>query len=302
MAQTSSFGNTPQGQSQQRFQDILASITGGGGQMAPQVAQQGYQSALSTQLAMNENQAPFMEQARQSLTQQSGIPQLQNQYADLGKLFELYLADSNLAGKYSNQSNTNPYANAGLIAAGNQGNGQISGEATSAPNPYLAGADALAEGATPTGGGFTVPGLTTQAIGAPVSAAQGLMDLVNQAIGIQEGRVTKKVGDVSTSYQKSLDTLGVLAKVFSDERDRQEKAKEGSAGGIDDFMAELDKLRIQNQGDSPTFQPTEPPPSFKPGDKFPVKSKNTTYRSSGGQWVFNWDFDDWVPAGAEVGD
>lgn len=204
---TSPFGGTQQGQQVQNFQDVLRSITGGGGQVSPQIAQEGQQSALSTQLAMNQDQAPFMEQAEQSLTEQSGIPQLNQQNADLGKLFELYLADSDLASKYSNQSNTDPYAGG-------------------AQNPYLASADTLADSVTPTGDGFTIPGLVTKAMAAPVDATKNLMDLVNQAIGIQGGRVKSKMGDVSTSYQKSLDTLGTLATMFGDMYKEGQKVKE----------------------------------------------------------------------------
>lgn len=211
---SSPFGGTQQGANQQNFMDILKTITGGAqAPMSPQVAQSGYQSALSSKLAMNEAQAPFMANAEQSLTQQSGIPQLQGQSADLSKLFEMYLADTGLAGKYSAPP-TNPYTGG-------------------AANPYMGTPEQTVAAVTPTdtgapGGGFTVPSLTTQAMGAPVSAANKLIDLVNQAIGVQQGRVKSKVGDVSTSYQKSLDTLDTLAKVFSDERDRAAKVVETS--------------------------------------------------------------------------
>ena len=212
---TSAFGNTPVGQQQQNFMDVLKSITGSVTPMSPQIAQQGQQSALSTQLALNQDQPAFEEQARQSLTQQSGIPQLQGQQADLSKLFELYLADSDLAGKYS-ATPTNPY----------------SGGAT---NPYTGTPDEIVNAVTPTdtgapGGGFTDPSMVTQAMGAPVSATKNIMDLVQKAIGVQEGKVKSKMGDVSANYQKSLSTLGVLANVFGDAykeaRDREKSDRD----------------------------------------------------------------------------
>lgn len=212
---TSQYGGTIQGNQVQNFQDILRSITGSATPMSPQIAQQGQQSAMSTQLAMNLGQPAFEEQAKQSLTEQSGIPQLQGQYGDLAKLFELYLADGNLASKYTKQANTNPYAG---------------GEA----NPYMAPTDQLVEQATAPdstapGGGFTDPSMVTAAMGAPVNATSNLLDLINQAIGIQGGKVDKKMGDVSANYQKSLDTLGVLANVFGTAYEKAEQARKDAA-------------------------------------------------------------------------
>ena len=275
---TSQFGNSPIGQQQQNFQDILRSITGGAqAPMSPQVAQQGYQSALSSALALNTNQPAFEEEARQSLTQQSGIPKLQNQQADLSKLFELYLADSGLAGKYS-ATPTNPYSGG-------------------AANPYTGTPDEIASAVTPTdtgapGGGFTSPGMVTQAIGAPVSATNNIMELVQKAIGVQKGRVDKKMGDVSANYQAALSSLDTLAKVFDNAYQTAQKASsEGLGAGFEDLL----KALMPGIDTEATSQPTEPKPTILPGTRGFKLNPKTLYSSPQGQWIYDLENDDWVP-------
>lgn len=234
-------GNTPQAQSTQAFNQALMSIQNAPiSQMSPQQLGQGQVQAQSGALGLQSGYGPAMQQAYNQYANQSGLNSLQGQQADLGKIFQMYLADGHMAGQYSNGQNTNPYANAGLIAAGQSGNGQIGGQATSAPNPYLASTDQLAQSTVPTGSGFTSPNQTTYAASQPLSAGSNFMNLLNQAIGTEKGVVSNRVGDVSTNYQSAINALLGVANAFGTERQYQGNLSESAKNRA----LEQEKLRL----------------------------------------------------------
>src|SRR3990167_6517067 len=101
-------GNTPQAQSTQRFMEALQAIQGmSPSSMGSADLASGQAQAQSAALGLQANQGANIASAQSQMTQQSGIPGLTSQFGDLSKAFEMYLADQGLAGKYSNQQNTN---------------------------------------------------------------------------------------------------------------------------------------------------------------------------------------------------
>jgi len=244
---SSIYGNTPQGQGVQQMLDILNSIQGvAKAPIAPATLQAGQNAFQSAAMGMQANAGPAMQQATDTLTQQAGIPQLNAQYGDLAKMFQLYLADGNLASKYFNSANTNPYAdptlmssNTGTPPIGLQTIGQS--EVNTAPqssgiaNPYLGSPSAIAAMASPApasgipGGGFTTPGAAMTVGAQPVASATNLMDLIKQLTSTEQGIVNQKSGDASTNYQAAMKTLSDWASAFGGAYD---KATTGAGGTL----------------------------------------------------------------------
>ena len=226
---TPSGGNSPQAQSTQRFFDALQAIQGmSPSSMSSADLTTGQAQAQSAALGLQANQGANVAQAQQQMTQQAGIPGLTSQFGELSKAFEMYLADEGLSQKYSNPQNTNPYANAGLLAAGQEGNGQIGGGAESTPNPYMASPDQIAN-STQTEGGFSTPGLTTAAMGSPMSATTNMLNLLQQALTgktVQVNTGTEKYGQ---NYKGAMDALSSIAGMFGSERDRKIAAAKAKA-------------------------------------------------------------------------
>ncbi|MCK9370932.1 hypothetical protein M0R04_13560 [Candidatus Dojkabacteria bacterium] len=206
-------GNSPQAQATAQLQQALSQITS---MPSADLANVGYSAAL--------NQPAIEQQAQQDLTQQSGIPQLQSGQQDLGKIFELYLADGGLSQKYMNTNNNNPYASP-VLAEGMTGNGQIGGEATSAPNPYLnATPEQILASTQPSEGSFTNPSQNSRAMMAVPSSTIDLLNLLQTAVGGQQDLVKSKMGDVSKNYQAK---MGVLQSMIDAATKKEEKAAAG---------------------------------------------------------------------------
>lgn len=202
-------GNTPQAQSTQRFYEALRAIQGVSPMAAsPEDLQTGQISAQSAQLGLQANQGQNMANAQSQLQQNAGIPNLVSQFGDLSGAFKMFLADQNMAQKYANQQNTNPWNNAGLVAAG-QG------------NPYMAPLEEIAATTQPAGTGFTNPSLVTQAMGAPVSATTKMLDLLQSALTGQTNQVNQKTDVYAQNYQGAMNALGNVADMFGTERERR---------------------------------------------------------------------------------
>lgn len=266
-------GNTPQAQSTQRFHEALAAIQGmSPSSMSSEDLTSGQAQAQSGALGLQANQGQAVADASATLTNQAGIPGLNNQFGDLSKAFEMYLADTDLAGKYSSGANPNPYANAGLMAAGEG-------------NPYNAPIDQMIGQSEAPAGTFSTPGLTTRAMGAPMDATTNMLDLLQSALSGQTKMVDTKTSEYEKNYKGAMDALASIAGVFGDERKRQSDA-EGNNLNLGDILG----LGTKDSG----FTPTEPKPTILPGQITPANTKRL-YSSPDGQWIFDWASNDWVP-------
>ncbi len=210
-------GLTPQAQSTQTFYNALQGITG----MTPSAMSQsdlqsGQNQAMAQSLSLGANQGQAMQNAKTQLSQQAGVPALQNQFGDLSGAFQMWLADQNLAQKYSSGQNTNPWDNAGLVAAGNG-------------NPYMAPAEQIINSTQTQNSGFTSPSLTTTAMGAPMYATTNFLNLLNSAITGQTNLVNTNLNTYSNNYAGAMDALGKVADMFGNERNRQLTANQNAA-------------------------------------------------------------------------
>ena len=204
-------GNTPQAQSTQRFYEALRAIQGVSPMASsPEDLQTGQAQAQSAQLGLQANQGQNMANAQSQLSQGAGIPDLTKQFGDLSGAFKMWLADQNMAQKYSNKQNTNPWDNAGLVAAGNG-------------NPYMAPVSDVANSTQVEGAGFSNPSLTTQAMNAPVNATTNMLNLLQTALSGQTNQVNDKTNEYAKNYQGAMDALGSVANMFGTERDRRAK-------------------------------------------------------------------------------
>lgn len=203
-------GLTPQAQSTQTFYNALQGITG----MTPSAMSQsdlqsGQNQAMAQSLSLGANQGQAMQNAKTQLSQQAGVPALQNQFGDLSGAFQMWLADQNLAQKYSSGQNTNPWDNAGLVAAGNG-------------NPYMAPAEQIINSTQTQNSGFTSPSLTTAAMGAPMYATTNFLNLLNAAIIGQQGVVNNNLNTYSNNYAGAMDALGKVADMFGNTLSQQQ--------------------------------------------------------------------------------
>lgn len=217
MNPTTAASMTPQGQATNSLQDVLAQITGMA-QQAPQDPSTAVSNAVTntanTQLPTN------VQNATQQLTQQSGIPALQGQQQNLGQIFQMYLADQNIAGKYANPSLGTPnspiYSNPNLSTQGSS----IANLGT--PNtfndPYLSSPQALVGaimGQPNSSGqygfqGFNTPSQNTAGINAVPSAATSIINTLTGAINSQQGLVNTGVGNYESQYGNLMSNLNNL--------------------------------------------------------------------------------------------
>lgn len=204
---TSQYGTTVQGsqlaQANQNLQNIMS---------GPNV------QAAQAMAPFSQAGPGYVQQQQQNLTQQAGIPQLQGQYNDLSKIFPLYLADQHLSQKYTSSQLSSPnspiFNNPNLTPQP----GIIPGDTSGTPNPYLASPQALVNAVTQPSGqgfqGFSTPGLNTSAMGQVPGAAGNIMNLLQSALGQEQGLVNSKTGDASANYQAFLSSLGTLANAY----------------------------------------------------------------------------------------
>lgn len=262
---TPSQGTTQQGQQQSNMQQLLQTIQNMPASSVPPVTPNQVAQTQSNAFNFQQQIPALTQQSQQSLTQQSGIPNLQNQQQNLGQIFQLYLHDQNLGQKYASTQLSTP--NSPVFNSNLQPNqGIYTGETSAVPNPYLASTKDLINAVVQPSGqgfqGFTNPNLNTQAIGEVPSAAQNMIQLLNNAIGTEQGLVTQKTGDASANYQTALNTLLGIANIFSQTYQNQQAAKSGSGSGVgssqyaatqyqtlrDNFVSQM-----QAQGKTPTW-------------------------------------------------
>jgi hypothetical protein len=202
----------------------------------PQGSQVGNAQANAQTFASQE--PAQVQQAQQQLTQQAGIPQLQNQQADLGKIFQMYLSDQNLSQKYSDSSLSTPnsplYNNPSLTAQPIQG--LFSGYQSQVKNPYLASPESIINAVTQPAGqgfqGFTTPGGVTASMGAAPGAAQSVISTLQGLIDTQKSLVSQKTGDYTTAYETQAGLLNTLAQLAGQNAQSQASAKASGVGGF----------------------------------------------------------------------
>lgn len=258
-------GNTAPGSQLENLRRVLASITTlpMGNMSTPDVTN-AYTAAQGGALDMGSNQQDYVRKITQDLTQQAGIPQLQSQYGDLSKIYDLYLHDGNMAQKYAatgGTGNVSPYANPALLAAsgtaggemqsGNQADmatvsnmttpqqpgatiatpsnpiGTIGGSAVPAPNPYLGSTfDIIAS----TANAPQAPSLTTAETAQPLNAGTNMMDLINSLIGTEQGVVSGQANLTAQNYQSKMDTLQKIADILGGELGARRTAGSAASG------------------------------------------------------------------------
>lgn len=211
---TPSGGYTPQAQAQASLTDVLGQIQGMAKASTSDPASnvQGvFSDAASSALPGQ------VQQATQQLTQQAGIPNMQNQQGDLGKIFQMYLADQNLSQKYSSPQLNSP--NSPVYSSGLQNNpqaiqGLFAGYQNQGTNPYLASPTAIINALSQPSGqgfqGFSSPGANTAAISQVPSAAKATIAGLQDLISNEKTLVNSKVEDYTTGYQKIMDHIGQL--------------------------------------------------------------------------------------------
>lgn len=242
--------NTTPGSTLANLQKALASITTMPN-MSDQDLQSGYNTSQAGALDMGAGQQDYVRQATNDLTQQSGIPQLQGQYGDLSKIFDLYLHDSNLASKYTKGTNSNAYADPTLLASSQAGGQQLAqgnvadvnaatqmatpvpnttnasavSTASQATNPYLASSDQIVDSAA---NAIQAPSLTTSMMAKPAEGATNFMNLIQSLIGTQEGLVEDQAALTAGNYQSKMNTLQKIADIMGGEMStRRAEAKAG---------------------------------------------------------------------------
>jgi len=70
----------------------------------PNVSQQQANTATTNAMNFASQYPSYMQNTTNQLTQQAGIPGIQNQQSSLASVFPLWLADQNLASKYASQT------------------------------------------------------------------------------------------------------------------------------------------------------------------------------------------------------
>jgi hypothetical protein len=237
MGPTTAASMTPQGQATDSLQSVLAQISGMA-QQAPQDPTTAVTNAF--QGGVNAAQPGQVQQVTNQLSQQAGIPALQGQQQNLGQIFGMYLADQNLAQKYSGASlNTpnSPVYNSGLTPQ----TGMYTGNTSQVPNPYLASPQALINAVTqPSGQGFqgvTTPGQNTAAIGAVPSSAQQLISMLTGLQSNEQGLVNTDVSNYEGQYGNIMNQLSTILGNQSEQAFSQ--AQPGSAQSVQKSLNNL---------------------------------------------------------------
>lgn len=230
-------GLTPQGQGVNNLQSVLAQISGMA-QQAPQDPTGAVQNAF--QGGVNASQPGQVQQVTNQLSQQAGIPALQGQQQNLGQIFGMYLADQNLAQKYSSPSLGTP--NSPVYNSNLQPNqGMYTGTQSQVPNPYLASpTDIVNALSQPSGQGFqgvTTPGQNTAAIGAVPSSATSLINMLSGVIGNEQGLVNTDVSNYEGQYGNIMNQLDTILGNQSEQAFTQ--AQPGSAQSVQKSLNNL---------------------------------------------------------------
>lgn len=235
---TPSSGLTPQGSQVDQLTQLLSSA-----QTLPPASPTNQQVAGAQANAANyaANEPAYIQQTQQALTQQSGIPNLENQQSNLAQIFPLYLADQNLSQKYSSSQLSSPnspvYNNPSLTPQ----TGIYTGDTSGVPNPYLASPQDLINAVTQPSGqgfqGFSSPGLNTGAIGQVPQAATNIMNLLQSAIGSEQGLVSGKTAQAQSDYERQASLLNTIATLFGQEQAQQ--ASLNAPGGAGYSQAQI---------------------------------------------------------------
>lgn len=225
-------GNTPQAQATSSLQQTLNQVQG----FAPNSPAG---QAQGTAMTFANQEPQQVAQAQQSLSQQAGIPNLQNSQQNLGQIFSMYLADQNLSQKYAGstlQSQNSPlYNNSNLTPQNMQG--LFSGYTGGPQNPYLASPTAIVNALSQPSGqgfqGFTTPSGITSSIGEVPSAATNMINMLQGIIGNEQGLVSNKVGDYTKAYESQANLLNTIASLLGQqEQYKQTLAQQKSTSGI----------------------------------------------------------------------
>lgn len=206
--------NTVPGNQYNNLSQALSAITTMPPQQQPSVSPQQVAGAQARSMQFNANEPSYVQQAQRQLTQQSGIPGLQNQQADMGKIFQMYLADQGLSQKYVNpqlQSGQSPIYGANLQPNANQYTGQQS----AVPNPYLASSQDILNAVMPQGNGALNPSANTAAMQEVPNAAGNIMNILQGAIGGEQNLVGQQTGQAQQNYESSANMLGAIANAFT---------------------------------------------------------------------------------------
>lgn len=203
---TSQYGNTQQGQGVQNLMDTLG----------------------ATAATMQSQQGTFEGQTQSRLAGEAGIPELSQGAADLGKIFQLYLADSNLAQKYAapSQQSTPPTAQ---------------GYQALADNPSQATLPDNSQGFT----GFTTPSINTRAMMTTPNAVQSALENLMGALSTQRTNVKDYTGMASKNYQGTIEALlGLSDRLYQQEKDKKSEAaaQRGEVVEIEDENGNMQKV------------------------------------------------------------
>lgn len=207
-------GTTPQAQATQSLAAALNQIQG----LAPS-APAGQLQANAQNFANAEPSA--LTQLSTNLQNEAGIPQLQSQQANLGQIFQMYLADQNLAQQYSsptlNTGNSPVYNNPNLTPQ----TGIYTGIGPNQTNPYLASPASLVNAVTQPAGqgfqGFTTPTQNTSAMGVVPSSASSLIQGLSGLIGQENSLVSSGLSGYANEYNNEESLLNNLASIAASE-------------------------------------------------------------------------------------
>lgn len=206
--------NTVPGNQYNNLTQALSAINTMAPQQKPSVSPQQAAQASARSMQFNANEQPYLQQVQRQLTSQSGIPQLQNQQADMGKIFQMYLADQGLSQKYANpqlQSGQSPIYGANLQPNANQ----YTGNPSNVPNPYLASPQDILNAVMPQGQGALNPSANTAQMGEVPNAAGNIMNILQGAITGEQGLVGGQLQQAQGNYESSANMLSAIANAFT---------------------------------------------------------------------------------------
>jgi len=245
---TSPYGSTQPGQNLQQLTSTLGNITSTPPAQLPNVSQQQSNNATANAANFASQYPAYMQKTTNQLTQQSGIPGLQNQQSNLASVFPLWLADQGLASKYASQqvlgSSTSPAYGA---TPTNQSQAPDNAGYTGPANPYLNAPQDIINAVTPPTRqgfqGFSSPFMATSTMGNVPSAGMNEYNLLTQLLGQEQGLVGKQANLAGGNYQSASNMLSTVANALSkiyQDQSAQAGAVPAQTGQV--FSAILDQL------------------------------------------------------------
>ena len=236
---------TPQAQ---QMQSLINSITAmpAGSAPSPQAAQPVQQQAVSTLTGMENNQQSNQANVQNTLNQQTISPLMQ-QYQSYLPAFQMYMADQNLAGKYMNGTNPNPYANPNIMSSAQQNPANVLG----INDPYLGSAASIINSIVPpaTGGftGYSDPQSAIAASNVPINSVPQMLNLVQNAITGQVGRNNSAMTGYEGNYSNTMSGLQTLINYLSGVSTGNKDASGNAVGSTQQAGATFDDIINQVQ-------------------------------------------------------